>query len=87
MGVTESAKSLTVRLPPDLYATATQLAKRRGKSLNALILGSLAAAVKQAEDRELYEAFERLGEDPASDVSYAFEAQAEVALGVRYDED
>ena len=56
------------------------------KCSNALIRESLAVAAMEEEDRELYEAFDRLGEDPDTDVSYAHEAQAEVALGVRYHE-
>jgi hypothetical protein len=78
---TKADKSLTVRLPQDLYESATELAKKRCLSLNALIQQSLAAVVKEEEDRELYEAFELLGQYPEEcDVEYAFAAQAEVVL-------
>jgi len=87
MGATAMAKSLTVRLEPGLYAAATELAKRRCVSLNALIQESLAAIVKEEEDRELYEAFEKFGGHLDSDVSYADGAQAELALRVIYDGD
>jgi len=46
----------------------------------SLLRASLASAVKSAEDRELYEAFERYGGHPDADVSYTFSAQAEVVL-------
>ncbi len=78
MATAASAHALTVRLDPELYNAATSLARKRGQSLNALLQESLASAVKSAEDRELYEAFERYGGHPDADVSYAFSAQAEV---------
>jgi len=38
-------------------------------------------AIKETEDKELYDAFTELGSDPElSDVEFAYEAQAEVAL-------
>ena len=37
--------------------------------------------IEETEDKELYDAFSALGSDPEmSDVEFAFEAQAEVAL-------
>jgi hypothetical protein len=81
MRATKEAKSLTVRLPSDLYESATSLAKKRCISLNTLIQQSLAAVVKEEEDRELYEAFELLGQYPEEcDIEYAFAAQSEVVL-------
>ncbi len=75
---------LTVRLEPDLYRAASDLARKRKQSLNALVQDSLARALRQQEDQELYEAFERLGENPAAcDVEYAFGAQSEVVLRER----
>src|SRR5579872_2311393 len=81
-----SAKPLTVRLKPDLYEAAARLSKQRRVSLNALVQESLARVVKEAEDRELYEAFEYLGQFPEGcDVEYAHAAQAEVALRVEFE--
>jgi len=38
-------------------------------------------AIQEIEDKELYDAFTELGSDPElSDVEFAYEAQAEVAL-------
>lgn len=85
MSAPAAARSLTVRLEPGLYAAATELAKRRCVSLNALMQESLAAVVKEEEDRELYEAAELLGQHPAeSDVEYAFAAQSQAVLGIEY---
>jgi hypothetical protein len=81
MGPTTIAKSLTVRLQPDLYEAATSLAKIRCLSLNALIQQSLEAAVQEAEDRQMYEDAELLGQYPEEcEVEYAFPTQSEVVL-------
>jgi predicted transcriptional regulator len=79
-----ATRALTIRLPPDLYDSVARLARQRKQSLNSLLHDSLAAMVRSAEDRELYEAFERFGPDADADVSYAFAAQAEVALEAEY---
>ncbi|HZP82722.1 MAG TPA: toxin-antitoxin system HicB family antitoxin [Chthonomonadaceae bacterium] len=81
MGATKEARSLTVRLRPELYAAATDLAKKRCISLNTLVQESLAAVIREEEDREMYEAAELLGQFPEEcDVEYAFAAQSEVVL-------
>ena len=83
-----NSQSLTVRLRPDLYEAATRLSKKRRVSLNALLQESLAQAVKVAEDQELYEAAELLGQYPQEcDVEYAHAAQAEGALRVEFEQD
>ena len=88
MEATIPARPLTVRLRPDLYEAAMRLAKRRSSSLNTLIQETLAEAIKEEEDRELYEAFELLGQFPEEcDVEYAHAAQAEVALRVEFKTD
>jgi len=84
---TTLAKILTVRLDPNLYEAATRLSKKRRLSLNALLQESLQRLLKEAEDRELYEAAELLGQSPDEcDVEYAFAAQSEVALMSPYEE-
>jgi hypothetical protein len=85
---TTTVKPLTVRLDPELYAAAADLSKKRRVSLNALIQETLTRAIKEAEDKELFEAAELLGQFPEeSDVEYAHVAQAEVALRVEYNAD
>ena len=85
--MTTLVKTLTVRLDPDLYEAAARLSKKRRLSLNALLQESLQRLLKEAEDRELYEAAELLGEFPDDcDVDYAFAAQSEVALLSPYKE-
>ena len=72
-------KSLTIRLPLDLYQIASAIATRRFMSFNALVQESLLAMLKQEEEARLYEAFGQLGEDAeASDVEFAAPAQWEV---------
>lgn len=73
------ARSLTVRLPDDLYETARAVARRREVSLNALVQQGLEALARQEQDAHLYEAFGLLGEDAAeADVEFAQPAQREV---------
>ncbi len=72
-------KSLTVRLQPKLYAAAAQLARKRGRSLNALIQQGLEEILQAEEEREMDEAATLLSGDAlACDIEYAFPAQAEV---------
>ncbi len=74
-------KSLTLRLPPDLYLNGRQVAKERNMSLNALIQESLAATVRAEQQRQLFDDFTLLAEDAdACDVSFAFPAAVEVIL-------
>ncbi len=75
-------RALTVRLPADLYAAAAALARQRRQSINALLQDSLTSTVRTAEDHELYEAFQRFGGHPDGDVTYADQAQAELAMAV-----
>lgn len=81
MAMTAEPRSLTIRLQPDLYEAATQIARKRGRSLNALVQQGLEAIVRVEEEKEMYEAATILGMDSAEcDVNYAFAAQAEVIL-------
>lgn len=74
-------KALTLRLPPELYASGQRVAQERRMSLNALLQESLAATVRAEQQRKLFEDFTQLGDDAdACDVEYAFPAAAEVAL-------
>jgi hypothetical protein len=79
---TLAAKTLTVRLPPELYSAAQKVARRRDLSLNALLQESLIATIRVAEEEARYEEYSLLGQDrPLCDVDYAIHAQAEVMLG------
>ncbi len=74
-------ETLSVRLPPHLKVRAVLAAKAQQVSFNTFVTGLIEKAVREAEDQELYDAFTELGSDPEmSDVSFAFAAQAEVAL-------
>lgn len=74
-------KSMTLRLPPDLYASGQRIAQERRMSLNALLQESLAATVRAEQQRKLFEGFTLLGDNTdACDVEYAFPAAAEVVL-------
>lgn len=72
-------RTLTVRLPLDLYQAGSEVAKQRQISLNALIQEGLAAIMKAEEYARLYEAFGQLGEEmEESDMEFASHAQWEV---------
>lgn len=73
--------SLSVRIPSLLKSRAARAAKARHVSFNTFVTTLIEKAVRETEEQELYDAFTELGTDPEmSDVSFAFEAQAEVAL-------
>jgi predicted DNA-binding protein len=73
--------TISVRIPSDLHARSTTVAKISGKSLNALIVEALERIVSEEEERRLFDAFTELGQDrEMSDVEFLFTAQAEVAL-------
>ncbi len=75
-----SCQTFSVRLPTELHGRSVNVARQRGESLNALIQEALDRFVADQEERLLFDAFTELGSDPElSDVSFAFEAQAEVA--------
>lgn len=79
MSTKAKTKTLTVRLPLDLYQAGSEIAKRRQISLNALIQEGLTAMMKAEEYTRLYEAFGQLGEEAEeSDVEFASHAQWEV---------
>ena len=74
-------KTLTVRLAPEVYRAATDLAHKRAVSLNSLIQNSLLNALRTEEEKARYDAYTELGQDrEACSVEYAIYAQAEVML-------
>jgi hypothetical protein len=72
-------KSLTLRLPESLYSAGNAVAGRRKVSMNALVCESLAAYLREEEDRTLFDAFTQAGEADDADIEFAFEAQADAA--------
>ena len=72
---------LSVRIPGPLKIRALKAAQTRKVSFNTFVMTLIEKAVRETEEKELYDAFTELGTDPElSDVGFAFEAQAEVAL-------
>ncbi len=72
-------KSMTIRLPIDLYNSSSEVARRREMSLNALIQEGLNVLLKKEEYARLYDAFGQLGKDAQeSNVEFASHAQWEV---------
>jgi predicted transcriptional regulator len=74
-----ATKTLTIRLPIELYRASSEIARRRCISLNRLVQQGLTAVSQEEEDARLYEAFGQLGEDvEEADVEYAAHARWEV---------
>lgn len=71
----------SLRIPTDLYREAQRVLRRRGVSFNAFVEQAIRAQIAAEEYCEMYEAATLLGQDPDSDVEFALDAQAEVALG------
>ncbi len=72
--------TLTVRLPERLYGRAAATARRRGLSVNAYLVQQIESGVQQDLEQQLFEEAGMIGDLDDCDVSYAFEAQAEVVL-------
>ena len=76
-----TARTLTVRMTPDLYSAVQKMARRREISLNALLQESLATSLRADEEQQRYDDYSLLGQDSEMcDVDYAVHAQAEVML-------
>lgn len=74
-----TTKTLTVRLPLELYQASSEVANQRRISLNALVQEGLNTILQAENYTRLYEAFGQLGEDAEeSDVEFAAHAQWEV---------
>jgi len=73
--------ALSVRIPSHLKSRAARVAQSQQVSFNTFVTHLIEKAVKETEEKELYDAFSELGSDPElSDIEFAFQAQAEVAL-------
>ncbi|MCX6359500.1 MAG: toxin-antitoxin system HicB family antitoxin [Armatimonadetes bacterium] len=78
--------ALSIRLPEALFEQASNLARQRRLSLNSLVQEQLQQAINADLEMRLYAAAELLGEHAEeADVSFAEDAQAELALAVRFD--
>jgi hypothetical protein len=77
--MTITTKTLTVRLPVELYRASSEIAHRRQISLNALVQEALSAIHRAEEEDRLYAEFGLLAEDSEeTSVAFALEAQDEV---------
>jgi len=73
--------ALTLRLPPEIYKGAKEMAKERGKSFSGYICELLEERLREERGRRLFDAFSMVAEDTEEvDVEYAFEAQRQVVL-------
>jgi hypothetical protein len=69
----------TLRLEEGIYTCVKELARARHTSFNELVQGVLADMLKKEEQKNLYDAFSRAGEDhDTADIGYAVSAQREV---------
>ncbi len=76
------SKTLTVRLPSELYASAQAIAKKRSVSLNVVVQESLTNTIRDAREQYRFDEYTELGTDSEMcDIEYAVHAQAEVMLG------
>jgi predicted DNA-binding protein len=72
-------RATTIRIPSDIYESSSNVARRRGVSLNQLVKESLEALLKAEESQRLYEAFTLVAADAEeADVEFALHAQNEV---------
>lgn len=81
MSTIANTRTVTLRLPKDLYDKTAQLALQQNKSLNALLQEGVQRLLKEHAERELSAGFDLLAEHPDEcNVEYAMYAQAEVML-------
>lgn len=75
----KQAVALTLRLNPEIYDKAKQLAKYEGKSFTCLVQSLLEEKLKKEGKKKLFDAFSLIAEDRKEvDVDFAFESQKEV---------
>ena len=74
----QATRSITLRLPIDLFDATKRLATDQKQSLNSLIISQLRSLSSSERSRVLRDAYDLLGSDAESSVDHAFLAQAEV---------
>jgi hypothetical protein len=79
VGSMSPAKTLTIRLPSEVYERALQLAEARGQSLNRLFQDGFQLLDSQDEERRLCNDFSAIADAGSDepDVAFAFTAQTE----------
>lgn len=76
-----STRTITVRLPRELYQQTTELAHRRNQSVNAVVQEGVQKLLREEEIRAVSDGFDLLAQHPDEcDVEFALAAQAEVVL-------
>ena len=77
-----NAKTLTLRLAPDLYERAQVLARHRGESLNRLFQVGFEVLDQQEREERLRAGFALIAETDReeTDVGFALAAQTEVVV-------
>jgi hypothetical protein len=74
-----TAKTITLRLSPDDYASATTLANRKKLSINKLFVEGMKTLDRQEQEKRLFDDFTRIGDHvEAVDVEFGLAAQSEV---------
>ena len=73
-----TAKTLTLRLLPEIYQRATNLAQRRNQSLNRLFQEGLELLAAQEREKQLFDDFSLIADAGSddTDVEFALAAQA-----------
>ena len=74
----QATRSITLRLPIDLFDATKRLATDQKQSLNSLIVSQLRSLSSAERSKVLRDAYDLLGSDAESSVDHAFLAQAEV---------
>jgi predicted transcriptional regulator len=74
-----TAKTITLRLHPEIYQRAANLAQRRDQSLNRLFQDGLELLAAQEQEKQLFDDFSLIAEagSEETDVHFALVAQAQ----------
>jgi hypothetical protein len=74
-----TAKTLTIRLQPDIYKMASTLAQRRHMSLNRLFQEGLDLLIAQDHEKQLFDDFSLIADTGTDelDVEFALSAQTQ----------
>ena len=71
--------AMTLRMDPELHRRAKAVARRRGATLTGLVQSVVEEAVREEEQRELFEAFSLVSEEvEETAVEFAVPAENEV---------
>jgi HicB family len=78
-----NAKTLTLRVTPEVYRRADALAKERGLSLNRIFQEGLELLYRHEREKSLFDDFSRIAEaaENETSVEFALSAQAETVIG------